>query len=153
MSLSKMLIPIFICLAIAACSIPKREGRLSGEKVVVIKIKNTPDAYTFSKLEQIILENSEDGFIDATVFSNVENKIDGEKIVEELTTSYAIKSELVVTEAVTGIQVQLNKFNQSECYVNQLDDFNWYKSTNSEIREFNQSEICATSNNDRLLRI
>lgn len=153
MSLSKIIILVLTCFAITACSTPEREESVPRGNVVVIRINNAPDAYTFSRLEQILLDNSANGFTNSTVFSNHENESGGRKIVEELNKIYAIKSELIVSDAVASIQLQINKYNQSVCYVNQLDDFNWYKSTSLEIREYNQSEICATTVNDRLLRM
>ena len=110
MSLSKRLIIVLVSLAVSACSVPDNWLNTVDDNVIIIKITTQPDAYTFLKLEQIILENAANGFVNATVFSKNEN-------------------------------------------VNQLDDFNWYKSSTREIREYNQSEICATSINDRQLRI
>ncbi len=153
MSLSKRLIIVLVSLAVSACSVPDSWLNTVDENVTVIKITTQPDAYTFSKLEQIILENAADGFVDATVFCNDENKNAAHAIAANLANTYAIKSEVVISDAIHGIQLQLNKYNQKACYVNQLDDFNWYKSSSREIREYNQSEICATSINDRQLRI
>ncbi|WP_142417920.1 hypothetical protein [Citrobacter braakii] len=153
MSLSKRLIIVLVSLAVSACSVPDNWLNTVDDNVIIIKITTQPDAYTFLKLEQIILENAANGFVNATVFSKNENINAAHAIAVNLVNTYAIKSEVVVSDAIHNIQLQLNKYNPKACYVNQLDDFNWYKSSTREIREYNQSEICATSINDRQLRI
>lgn len=153
MSLSKVILSLVISLSVSACNITDTSSHSDRENVVVIKINNSSDAYTFLKVEQIILENAVGGYLNATVFSDRQNEMQAKELANKIADSYAMKTELVVTDGLAGIQVQLNKYDQAECYVNQLDDFNWYKSSTKEIVNYNQTEICATSINDRLLRI
>ncbi|NDJ59228.1 hypothetical protein GWD52_20020 [Enterobacteriaceae bacterium 4M9] len=152
MSLIKLLTTIAIALAVSACSMTDSTLKPTRDNVVVIKLSTNHDAYAYSRLEQIIYENSDNGFTGATIFSDQENEDAAKEIVEIISKNYGIKSDLVLSNALAGIQIQLNKYSGKTCYVNQLDDFNWYKSTNQMILDYSQTEVCATSINDRLSR-
>ncbi|NUU69111.1 hypothetical protein HQN64_23885 [Enterobacteriaceae bacterium BIT-l23] len=153
MSLIKTIGSGLLTVFLTSCSAPVSWSSAKDNDVFAIKMTDRPGSYDFTRIERAIVEKVPEGFTDVSIFSNAQNHMAAQRVSDYFENTFSIKPHMQVIDDFADIQIQLARYRQAECYTSQLDDFNWYKSSATELHQYIQLAPCATNINDRNLRV
>lgn len=123
------------------------------EGVVSIKLSSSPNEDMLRKFETLVIDKIPEGFTNVIIISSKEKYKSALELKHYFTDTYDIKSDIIITGEDDGLSVQLERNKLDDCYIYELNDFNWYKSSHKDIENYNQSRLCATNINDRSIQV
>ena len=127
-----------------------------GKEYYIVGFKTAPGEVQMQKLNEIIAKNSHDRVGEVIVVYNNNNYQEAKKLKESLFLKYEVNSTLrFLQNKNVHVTVLVENKNQAggACYQFAVDDYDWYKATYQEMKEYEDAIICPITVNDNEIRM
>ncbi|MEL4013194.1 hypothetical protein [Dryocola clanedunensis] len=120
-----------------------------------VEFESAPQESMMSQVDHFIMQKN------STEVKNLEvlygkNRTADSKVLAGLVEKYygVTARTLLISDDDNKLYLSMQYTNpgKDDCYIFELDDINWYKSTSEELAQYIQREVCATNMNDQFSR-